>query len=178
MRMGFFFSEVFWGAFLILLGVSAIVKSFNINIPVVRLLIAFFFIYIGISVLFGNGIIFDRDEGTILFSDQIIHVEEISQREYNILFSKGEIDLTNLSLHDKTEKLEINTIFGGGVVKLNSELPVKIKASSAFGNVQMPNNSNVAFGELIYTSGNPEETEKQLIIEANAVFGGLVIKDK
>ena len=52
--MGFVFSEVFWGIFLIIIGLIIVVKVvFGINIPLMRIILALLLIYIGVSYLTG-----------------------------------------------------------------------------------------------------------------------------
>jgi hypothetical protein len=172
--MRFFFSHIFWGALLILIGVSAILKSFNINIPIFRIVFAFLFIYTGVSILVGHNIGINSSDNTVLFSDTSIKVTDIVEREYNIIFGKGIIDLRDVKLNGQ-EKIEANVIFGSGEILLNPEIPVTIRVSSAFGNAKLPDKSSVTFGELTYRSGNFNENEAYLLIEANTVFGGIKI---
>ncbi len=173
--MRFLFTHIFWGALLILIGISAILKSFNINIPLFRVIFAFLFIYVGVSILTGHDMGISSSGNTMLFSDTSIKVTNFKDKEYNVLFGKGVIDLRSVVLDGKG-KISANIIFGSGEILLNSETPVLIKANSAFGNAEMPDTSHVTFGEITYQSNNFNENEDYLLIETNTVFGGLKIK--
>ncbi len=169
----FFFSGFFWGIIFILLGISAILKTFNIYIPLFRVFFALFFIYIGISILTG-GTIFKHHHNTSFFSDTEINISNNLEDEYNIIFGQGTIDLTEISL-DKNRYIETNTIFGKGVIKIKSDTPIRIKVSSAFGSATLPNNNSITFGETQFKSKDLAEGENYVTIDANVVFGALEI---
>jgi hypothetical protein len=65
--------------------------------------------------------------------------------------------------------------FGGGVIRLNPETPVKIMVNSAFAEAVMPDGNKVQFGNTSYQSKSYKEGQDGLLIEANVVFGGLEI---
>ncbi len=171
MKMGCLFSATFWGILLIILGIMILFKVF-----VFRILLSLLLIYAGIKVLTG-GPIFKKGKNTILFSDSKIEATSSSEK-YNILFGKGLIDFSNVSLTNANVKTEINTIFAAGILKINPELPTKIVVSSAFAGAKMPDGNVVSFGEYTYKSPNFKPEENYLEIKANVVFGGLEIVSK
>lgn len=178
--MRFIFTHIFWGLLLIIIGISAILKSFNINIPLVRVIFAFLFIFLGISILVGYDSGINNGNNIIIFSDNSYKVTSIEKNEYNIIFGKSIIDLSNVQLNNN-EKITINVIFGSGEILLNPDTRVSIKANSAFGNTDMPNNSNITFGELNYQSNiNNEKHEDRpvIFIETNTVFASLKILNR
>ena len=174
--MGFIFSEVFWGVLLIVLGVSFIIKVvFNVNIPVFRIFFAFFFIFLGIRFLIGGGFDFERSSNTVIFNDSQITVTKPSN-EYNVIFGRGTFDLSEITLTKKVTKVAVNTIFGGGIIKLNPEIPTKIEVDSVFAEARMPDqNSNFPFGSHTFTTENFDENQDYLLIKASVIFGGLEI---
>ncbi|WP_408956271.1 hypothetical protein [Natroniella sp. ANB-PHB2] len=175
MKAGFIFSSgLFWGVLLILFGISSILKSFNIHLPFFRIIFSLFFIYLGLTILLG-GPIFRTDKNTVLFGERRIAVTDEIDKEYNVIFSSGEIDLSNLEL-ENNKRLEINTIFGSSVIKVNPNTPIRIVASSAFASIRMPDGDNVVFGESTYHSKGFEEKNNYIEIEANVVFGSLDIE--
>jgi len=174
MKMGFLFSGVFWGVVVIIIGISIIFKTvFKIDIPVFRIIIALIFIYAGIKIITGgfgkpaikNGVFFGEANIT----------GDIKNKEYNIIFAKGDIDLSAFELPDRTEEFQLNTVFGHGRLKINSSLPVRIQVNTAFAGVKLPNGNNVAFGEYFYETKAYKEGEKHLFIKASAVFGALEV---
>lgn len=62
----------------------------------------------------------------------------------------------------------IDTAFGKTILKLNKDIPVKIKAKGGFAKIVMPDNNSLAFGSHTFTS---HTTEPLLIIYATTVFG-------
>ncbi|MCK8817576.1 cell wall-active antibiotics response protein [Natroniella sulfidigena] len=176
MKAGFIFSSsLFWGVLLILFGISSILKSFNIHLPFFRVIVSLFFIYLGITILLG-GPVFRTDKNTVLFGERRIAVTNEADKEYNIIFSSGEIDLSNLEL-DNNMELEINNIFSSSRIKVDPSIPLKIVASSAFSSVRMPDGNNIVFGESIYQSEDFTEDDKYIEIEANVVFGSLEVAE-
>lgn len=136
-------SGIFWGIFLIFLGFCAILKTvLHINISIFRIGFALFIIYIGVSMLV-NGPRFRVEENTVLFDTRKIVIDR--KGEYNIIFGRGEIDLT--SLPEQTgRRTEINVIFGEGVIKINPEIPMRIKVNSAFAGTKLPDGNRVVMG--------------------------------
>jgi hypothetical protein len=94
---------------------------------------------------------------------------------YNLIFSRGTVDLSTLNPCQGSKRIKVNTIFGYGTLVLNPDIPVVIKASSAFGSLELPDGVQVAFGERTYRSREPGCSGECIEIEAAAVFGYLRI---
>ena len=152
MKMG---AGLFWGVLLILIGVGVVIRVvFNINFPVIKFLIAFFFIFIGIKMLVGN---FDFrhghiDENTTIFSESRIDGTQGNHKEYNVIFGSSVIDLRGIDLSEGSREIKINTIFSGTVIKIDKNIPVRIKADAVFANAALPNGNASAFGTAKYES--------------------------
>jgi len=168
-------SSLFWGLFIILIGVLLIVENFtNIKIPTFRIAIAFLLIYWGIAILAGNPSY--KDKNNVIFEDK--KIEAVSdQKDYNVIFGRAVVDLTSISLDKKTD-VEVNAVFGSSLVKIKKDNPVKIKMSSAFAGGKLPNGNIIAFGEQVYESKNLNLEKPYLNIEANAVFGEIKIEEE
>lgn len=176
MRMGLAFSETFWGLFLIFLGIIFILKvTLGLNIPVFRVVLAFFLIYMGISLLIGGRFKPRVDKNTILFSDSKIEATKPGEK-YDIVFSSGTIDLTGIDNIEKVSRVDVNTVFGSGVIRLNRDIPVVIKANSAFASISLPNGNQVTFGDQYYRSENYQEGQPYLELHTDVVFGSLSIE--
>lgn len=125
-------------------------------------------------VLFGVFILFNgfgfQDSGNIVFREGIIRVSEV-QNEYNIIFSSGTVDLSKVKIEDEVRKIEVNTIIADGEVILNPDVPTLIKASSAFGELELPDRTSVIFSSQKYKIGDISTNQGYLEIEANTVFG-------
>lgn len=174
MKMGFIFSQVFWGIFLILLGISFIFKVlFHLDIPVFRLFVSFILIYMGLRVLTG-GFGCERNSRNMFFNDYQFKVN--TDGEYNIIFGRGVVDLTSYQA-DANTRIKINTIFGSGLVKLDPAQPLKIKVNSAFAGARMPDGNMISFGEYTYQTPAVKEDQPYGKMEVNVVFGELQLTE-
>jgi hypothetical protein len=174
MKMG---PGLFWGIILIILGISIIFRMF-FDISVFRILIAFAIILFGIRVLIGKPNLFSKNnENQVIFGDKFIQADPLTNTEYNTIFGKSVYDFRKMgSLSPGRTKITANTIFGSTELILPDSIPVKIKAEAVFGSASMPNGNTVAFGSVLYNSPGSESASDFLYIEANVVFGNLVIK--
>jgi len=165
------FGGVFMGIIFLTVGIILLLNSFfNFNINMFKLIIGIVIVLFGVFVLF-NGFSF-QDSRNIVFKEGIIRVSEV-QDEYNIIFASGMVDLSKVQVEDEVKKIEINTIFAEGKVILNPDIPTLIKASSAFGELKLPDRSSVVFGSQKYRIGDISTDQGYLEIEASAVFGAL-----
>lgn len=168
------FNSIFWGLVLVAAGVLMIINYiFKLNIPVFKILVGLVLIYIGVYIILGfKGwkIQSYYDGKTAVFSDMSIKPEKV-ESEYNIIFSKGEIDLSAMTEADLNKHIDISAVFGSAVVKLPANLPVKVRGSAVFGSVTLPNKQSLGFGDIRYDSA---QGDSAIYIEANAVFGNIV----
>ncbi len=168
---------LFWGALLLLLGVALIIKVvFNVDFPVFKILIGVFFILIGLKVLFGRVLI---PEGKIgpnetIFNERVYDKPE-KGKEYSVVFGKGVYDFTDVDLSGGDFNVEINTVFGGSVIKIKEETPVRIQADAVFAGAELPDGNTAVFGSTYYTSDNYKSDSASLNIKMSVVFGGVQV---
>lgn len=170
---------LFWGLLLILIGLGIVIRVvFNVNIPVVKFVIAFFFIFIGIKLLVGNFHFLNHrsDEDTTIFSESRIDGIDKEFKEHNIIFGSSTIDLRDVDLSSGSKEINVNTIFGSCLIKLSEQTPVKIKADAVFGSARLPNGETAAFGSGNYESENFNRDTNYLYIKGDVVFGGIEIR--
>jgi hypothetical protein len=176
MKMG---GSLFWGILLIIIGLCLVVKIiFHIDISIVKVVVAFCFIYLGIKILLGNWgtLLFHSGPNDIVFGKaKFIHQQTVPG-EQNILFGSGSIDFRKISTNTLTAKTEINVVFGGCEILLRQDIPVKIEMDAAFAKVSLPNNNTSVLGSVFYKSPNFDETRPHLIIRIHTVFAGTTIK--
>jgi predicted membrane protein len=175
MKMGM---NLFWGVVLIIIGIIMVFKVvFKIDIPVFKILLALFFLYLGIKILVGSSWNTHIQTGRhdAVFGEANFSGNSIDRRDYNAVFGKIRLDLRNVELTEKETKIEVNAVFGGAEIILNKEMPVKIKASSVFGGARLPDGNSGGFGTSYYESDSLKNAEKYLYIDANAVFGGIEV---
>jgi len=164
----------FWGIFLISSGLFLILKHFlNWNVPTGRVLLGLFLLSMGLSVLIGGfGV---KDSNNIIFSEGRLVGATTADKDYNIVFGQGVIDLTQVPADQLEGKIEVNTVFASADIILPKDLSVSIKANSAFASTELPDGTTLTFGDRTYKS-NPADKSADLIIELNTVFGRTVIK--
>lgn len=174
---GFMLSGAFWGIVLILIGVSFIVKViFNVDFPVWRVVIAIIFIALGLQIMMGGWSV--KANGAIFGQAELKFDPANPNREFQVIFGSGDIDLTGVSTTNGTVRLEINTVFGEADVKIDPAVPARIRLSSAFANGRLPDGTMMAFGTQEYRTENFSKSENFLDIRANVVFGSLTIEKK
>jgi predicted membrane protein len=176
--MCFLFGGVFWGIVLVLLGLSIIVRIvFNIHFPFFRILTALIIIYFGLKVLLG-GIGVRAPKNTIFFNESNFSAINPNNDDYSIIFGKGTVDLTNLELSEKNNRVYVKTAFGAGTIKISSKVPTMIKVSSAFSDARMPDGNAIAFGKYVYKNKSYRDSATCLKVNANVVFGSLDILEQ
>lgn len=177
LRIGFLTGGVFWGLFLICIGVLATLKSiFNLNIPLFRVAMALFIIYIGVSLLLHNGALQASNKPGVTYEQR--STPNNSSDEYTIIFGQGTIDLETLTAKGASGFRRVQTVFASGIIKVNPEIPARIRVNSAFAWAQMPDGNGVAFGQYTYLTKSFDPDKEYLDIEASVVFGELRIIEK
>lgn len=177
--MNFLFTTVFWGAMLILLGGSIILKAvFHIDIPIFRIALALIVIYWGITLLVGKPLRFGRSRSeSVIFNSQSFDSES-GDEKYNVVFGSGKFNLSNIDLANGSRYVDINVVFGEGVLLIPKDIPVIIKSNAVFAEVSLPDGNGSSFGDSGYRSNNYKEGEPVLVINGKVVFGELEIREK
>ena len=174
--MSFISSAVFWGAIIILFGLSIILREvFHIHIPFVKIIFGFILIYWGVKMIAGG---FGRtwNHNSAVFSESKMY-DDGTQKEYNIIFGSGTIDLFKIE-NTGNRKIEINVVFGNGILILNDSIPTKVEMSSVFGSAEAPDKSVNALGKTNYMTSTYKEGEPFVFIDAKVVLGKLEVQSK
>jgi hypothetical protein len=166
---------IFWGVFLIALGVWFLLRRYvPVHIPVIRIIIAVLFVYVGVRVLVHGPVV--REGGTVVFGESHLQYSPHGEKGYNVIFSNGTIDLSDIRLEGADVRTEVNVVFGSGILRIDPSKPVRVDMTSAFGTVEAPNGRAVAFGDSVYTSPSYAPGAPAIQIRATAVFGRLTIQ--
>jgi predicted membrane protein len=175
MRLGCLFGGFFWGAVLILLGIVLFLNSvFHINIPFFQILVALFFVYLGLRILIGR-----RHWHGVSRWGGDRHADPVRAGDrHDTIFGRSDVDLTGILVKDETIHVEVNAIFGASYVRISPATPMKIIASAAFGSVRLPNGSAEAFGEYVWKSSGLDESRPCVVLHAAAVFGSVRIDNR
>jgi len=174
MKMG---TGLFWGAFLLLLGIALIIKVvFNVDFPVFKVVVGIFLILLGIKLLFGR-VIFPshhfEPEDTI-FNEKVYDNPE-SGKDYSVLFGKGVYDFTGVDLSKGSFNTKVSTVFGGTQIIIPRDKPVKIKADAVFAGAELPEGNTAVFGTTVYESDSWSSDSAGIYIKLDVVFGGVQV---
>lgn len=169
---------LFWGVLLVLIGLAAIFRVvFNVNL--FGVLFACFLIFVGVSMLLGKPWMFhiNKDEKNTMFDDREVIEQPNDNSEYNVIFGRSVYDFRNIQFPDNEPiRIKINTVFGNSVIRINKDMPVKIKSDAVFAGTSMPDGNSVAFGTIQYATDTFGVALNSLIIDAPVVFGALQVK--
>lgn len=169
---------VFWGALLIFVGLALIIRFvFNVEFPVFKVLFAMFFIYIGIRILFGSFGMFriETSPEDVIFNEKVF-VQPENNKEYNIVFGKGNFDFTNIDLSKGNVNVKIGTVFGGSEIRIDGNMPVRIEADAVFSGAELPNGNTAVFGSSAYQSESYSPDTNHLKIKLDVVFAGVQVR--
>lgn len=168
---------MFWGIFFIGIGIAIIVNLvFGVSIPIVKTLLGLFLIYLGLKIIFGGfGVQINKkvsNSKEAIFSESDFSVDADSDKqEFTTIFGSSQLDLTNIKIEDLPKRLKFDTVFGSHRLKVSKEIPLIVKASSAFGQVNLPDNNRTHLGSFTYRSPGLKEGDPALTLIVNAVFG-------
>lgn len=168
---------LFWGIVLILLGMGIILRiTFNIDIPVFKILVALFLIYLGLRIIRGGGGMSHsrQRKEDVVFTENIYKDAGDEDKEYNVIFGKGVYDLRNVNLNRKVN-VEINALFGGAEIRLRKDMPYRIKVDSVFGGANLPDGNTTVLGTSRFQSENYHPDHPFINIKVSVVFGGLEV---
>lgn len=179
--MDMLYSRIFWGIFVILLGVTIVINAvFKLNLPFFRILFSFILIYLGIKILLGSfslsGIHQRKgDDFSTVFGNSKVNTSQYGvKKEYHAVFGSQIIDLRDIDTFENDLNIEFNCIFGSQIVYLPANTKIRIKGSSAFGSAQFPDGSQITFGDHVFTDAGNNANEKiTLFVESNVVFGSV-----
>lgn len=169
---------VFWGALLIFIGLALIIRFvFNVEFPVFKVLFAGFFIYIGLRILFGSFGLFHFETGPddVIFNEREFYNPE-PNKEYNIVFGKGNFDFTDIDLSEGSVNVKIGTVFGASEIRIDRDMPVSITADAVFSGAELPDGNTAVFGTSSYQSESYDPAINHLRIKLDVVFAGVQVR--
>lgn len=177
MRMGFLFSGIFWGILVVLVGLSILANAaFGWKIPVFSVVFGLFFVFLGISLLFGPRSWHGKGK-SVMFDERDVEVVR-SPDKHDVIFGKANIDLTRVALGDSVFAVEISTVFGSSEVRIDPAMPVKVVASSVFGSVSLPDGNSITFGDHTWKSDSLGAGKGYLLVKVDCVFGSVEFKNR
>ncbi len=170
------------GLLVMLLGLSMILNIiFHVHIPVFKIAIALFFIWIGIRMLTGSfgckRSVHYSDSNSVIFGSNKFNYKPGEVNKFNVVFGSATLDLSQVpdSIFSD-EEVEVNTVFGEMKVILPDSIPVSVKADAAFGEIRMPNQSTANFGSSEYKTPVFDHSKPELKVKISTVFGSTHVR--
>ena len=167
------FSKVFWGAVVVLIGISIIAQAiFKINIPIFKIGVALVLIYIGVRMLTNS---FGFSTSNIM-SDQEIVVEHLNEHtSYDVVMGNQKIDLTQMDLSGELYTIECNVVMGASIILLPKRAQVDISSSVVLGSVRDPGGKEFVSGKdhQMYGDGL---SNARIDVKLNVVLGSAEIR--
>lgn len=161
----------FYGVIFIVLGSLLIARYFfKVNIPVFKITAGVTLILVGVSLFLNE----TKSENSLSFSDKTLQVVT-PDKQYDLVFSKGAIDLTKVLPQSKGQKVKINTVFSTGTIYINPQTPILINTNSVLAITEMPDKNTVNLGKVKYATNSFNKDLNYLEIEAKVIFGKLEI---
>lgn len=176
--MNFFFKGYFWALVVILAGLMMLLNTTNIfhfKIPVGSVIIALLLILLGVQLLIGpKNITGIRSSHEVIFDDAKLEANE-TDNKYEVIFGKSTIDLTEITNRSSRSSVKTDVVFGQATIKIKKSDPIRIKASSVFGNVTLPDGNTVSFGDRTYETESYRDSDKKIQLKVDVVFGEATI---
>ncbi len=165
--------SLFWGLFLLAMGTSIIVNViFGISIPVLKIFIAGFLIYLGVKMLMPASY---KKEWRCFYScnnNKCALEESIDGDRYTVRFGTSTLDLNSLATITEEKTVSVNTQFANVTVLLPAQVPVRVKSNISFGSVQLPSNTTGSEYVNLHGAASP-----LLTVLIDSSFSSVVVKE-
>ncbi len=156
---------IFWGLFLILLGISLVCKAvFGWDLPILKVAFGCLLIYWGVQVLFNTPrlSLFSRKKyGTFV---------------YSTVFGSNTVDLSKMTF-DRPTHITSNTAFGSTEIILDKDIPTEINVASFAATVDLPQADLKMVNSQQYITRHGS-SKPYLILMINATFGTVIVKTR
>lgn len=173
------------GTIIIVIGLSVLLGAvFGINIPVIKILLGLFLLYMGIKVLFGafswnfemTAEKRSSDHEAVFAEAQFQYPNAKDASEYVTVFGKSTLDLTNLEPTEK--KIESVAVFGESVIYVKKGQALRVVSNTVLGKSELPGKNISAFGKFEYQTPGLQVTDPALNLEITAVFASIRVVEK
>ena len=179
--------QMFWGLSFLAVGVLLLLQTIlKVDLPILRILFSIALIYLGVKMMFGtfgisiNGAKFEKvaTATDVVFTegDFSARSEDRVNRNFNTVFGQSRLDLSSVESKDFDKGVEISTVFGKTEVRTPHEIPIMVESNTAFGKIDVRGEKTGSLGNGIYRSPGFDASKPHLKIEANSVFGEIVIR--
>lgn len=180
---------MFWGILLLVVGLLIIIQHvFNINLPIIKILVGVFLIYLGLKMIFGSfgvkisgfGDARITTDTEVVFSESEFKINKTETGELNTKFTtafgNSKLDLINIDPKELKQPIQITNAFGRTTIKTNPEHAILAKISVGFGSVKIRGQKLGALGDIEYKSDNFAENPNVLRLEIENAFGDILVE--
>jgi predicted membrane protein len=176
----FLFSSPVLGAALLAIGAFFFLKYFfKFDSVFYKPFFTILLILIGMNFLlsdfkYGNS----PDSNTLFIKDGVLNVND-PKSEYNVMFTKGTTNFTNLPVGGGNHLVDTNTVFAKNIILIRKDIPVRILVYPTLGLIQLPNGLKIIpFFKNIYTTKPFTDESKAINIKINMVFGVVEVREE
>lgn len=175
---------MFLGIIIIVIGLSVLLGAiFGINIPIFKVLLGLFFLYLGIKVIFGSfNWKFDAekrssDHEAIFSKSEFQYPNNKNAKEYVTVFGSSQFDLSRA---EKLEgpPIEVVTVFGESRILVKKGAPLRIESNTVFAGAELPGKNISAFGKFQYATPGLKNEDPALELKVTTVFGHVIVEEK
>ena len=166
-------NNLFLGVLIIFIGLAFLF----FGLAIFKIIIALVIVVIGIKIL-KTGSLSAANSADTFFGEKEHVYSDLDNTEYNIAFGKATYDFTPYLLQEKNAKIKVNVAFGSVYVKLPKGTPYRIKASSALGQITLPEGSSPVFGTSYYKNDSFDLAQPYLKMELNVLFGTIIVVEE
>jgi predicted membrane protein len=178
---------MFWSLFFISLGVLLLIqRTLSVDIPIARIFFGLFLIYIGVKIVFGSfGIEINRGKvNKISTSTEFVfssgafklYEQDKTNKKFSTIFGNSTLDLTDLSKMATDDQIKVENIFSKTKIKTPSDYELNIKSNLVFGNIKVRGQKLGSFGDADFKTPNYSNSSKKLNLVIDSVFGEVEIE--
>lgn len=178
---------MFWSLFFISLGILLLIQNtLSIDLPLARIFLGLFVIYLGVKLVFGSfGIEVNRGRvNRIATSTEFVfssgafklYDQDKTNKKFSTVFGNSTLDLTDLSKISSEDQIKIENVFSKTKIKTPPDYELNIKSNIAFGSIKVRGQKLGILGDIDFKTPNYANSTKKLNLVIESVFGEVEIE--
>ncbi len=170
----FLLTGTFIGLVILIYGFTMLLELFfKVKFPTVKTLISVSTIYLGAAIMSTDLRFFSGEyqQNTVIFMENTLMATE-SNRDYHVVFAKGNIDFTQMKTDKGNIYVEVNTVLAKTVIYVKSDMPVRIIYHPSIAYVRYPDGRGIfPIKKTAYKTPKWDDNAKAITIRINIAFG-------
>src|SRR5262249_33041328 len=150
----------------------------GVDIPVIRIGLSLFFIYVGIRVAMGtlgirNSFQLNGKDAVAFGDAEFRLVGEVAEKQsFAIAFGQGALDLsTALPTAASDSEIELGVIFGHATIYYSPTHPLRISSQCVLGDSPMPDGNSAFVGSLAWHTPGMQSGTRCVHLKLTVFFG-------